>query len=326
MKKVTSKDVAQRAGVSLAAVSRAYRSDASISDEKRRLIFAAAAELGYVSQVDDILSKQASNTIAMVVGDMRNPFYPIAVDELARLLPERGLRVLFHAVPTGEDVDMVMRQVMDFRAEGVILASSTMGSKMAVQCRQNGIPAVLLNRVQSDTRMKAVCCDNYGGARIIAERFLTTGRRRIALIGGRRDTSTHLERYRGFTDFLSEHDLTLDHESEGGFRYRQAFAAAAALFARRPLPEAVFCVNDIMAIATLDAARAAGVSVPDDVAVAGFDDIPMASWEAYRLTTMRQPLQRMLGHAVDILMDRDSDKDEGDIRILPGELKLRDSA
>ncbi len=326
MKKVTSKDVAALAGVSVSAVSRAYRADAPLSDDKRRRVFAAAAKLGYVSRVDHILSSQSSNTIAMVVGDMRNPFYPTAVDEAARLLSERGLRLILHAVPTGEDVDLVMRQVLDYRTEGVILASSRMGSKLAVKCRQNRIPAVLLNRVQSDSHMKAVCCDNYGGARMIADRFLRSDRRRIAFIGGQRDTSTHLERMRGFTDHLATNDVRPTLELDGGYSYRQAHAAAQMLLSERPLPEAVFCANDIMAIALLDAARMQGIRVPEDIAVAGFDDIPMASWDAYRLTTVRQPLRRMLNLAVDILTDPSSDPAEGDIRILPGELKQRASA
>lgn len=326
MKRVTAKDVAARAGVSVSAVSRAYQADAPIAEAKRRAIFAAASELGYVSRIDHILASQASNTIAMVMGDMRNPFYPVVADELIRLLPERGLRVIMHLVPTGEDVDVVMRQVLDYRAEGVILASSFMGSQLARQCRRKGIPTVLLNRVQSDSRMKAVCCDNHGGARMIASRFLETGRQRIAVVGGRRDTSTHLERLRGFEDRLAEAGQSLFRQLDGGYSYRQAFAAAQEILSLRPLPDAIFCANDIMAIAALDAARAAGVAVPGDTAIAGFDDIPMASWESYRLTTVRQPLRRMLGHAIDMITAPDVDPAEGDIRILPGEMKLRTRA
>ncbi|WP_424986881.1 LacI family DNA-binding transcriptional regulator [Microbulbifer sp. S227A] len=326
MKKITAKDVAARAGVSVSAVSRAYRADAPIAANKRRAIFAAARDLGYVSPIDQVLAKQASDTIAMVLGDMRNPFYPVVADELSRLLPPRGLRVIAHVVPTGEDVDMVLRQVLEYRSQGVILASSSMGSQLARQCRNNGIPAVLLNRVQSDSDMMAVCCDNYGGARVIASRFVETGRQRIAVIGGRADTSTHLERVRGFQDRLAEAGLTLLCQLDGGYSYRRAFAAAQQVMAMRPRPDAIFCANDIMAIAALDAARAAAVDVPGDMAIAGFDDIPMAGWESYRLTTIRQPLRRMLGHAVDMITAPDVDAAAGDIRILPGELKLRASA
>ncbi|WP_417250547.1 LacI family DNA-binding transcriptional regulator [Celeribacter sp.] len=325
MKKVTAKDVAALAGVSVSAVSRAYRSDGSVADEKRKAIFAAAAQLGYVSSVDKILSKQATGTISMVVSELRNPFYPIAIDELTRQLPERGLKAIMHVVPSAEEVDTVMRQVLEFRTQGVILASSTLRSQLARACRENRIPAVLLNRVQTDSTMMAVCCDNYGGARQIAARFLDGGRQRIAFIGGRKDTSTHLERMRGFRDCLEEAGRAIDVQFDGGFEYQQAYAVAQELLGHRPLPDAVFCANDIMAIALLDAARTSGVSVPHDIAVIGFDDIPMAAWEPYRLTTVRQPLRRMLAQAVDIILSSNGVPENGDIRILQGEMQVRDS-
>lgn len=325
MKKVTAKQVADRAGVSVSAVSRAYRANASIAADKRSAIFAAASALGYVSPVDRALSAQATNMIAMVVSEMRNPFYPIAVDELTRLLPERGMKAIVHVVPSADLIDSVMRQVLDFKTEGVILASATMTSQLARACREHGIPAVLLNRVQSDSSMMAVCCDNYGGARQVAERFLKQGRQRIVFLGGRRDTSTHLERMRGFRDCLEDSGQEIVQQLDGGFEYHQAFAAAQYLFDQRPLPDAVFCANDIMAIALLDAARHHEIRVPDDVAVVGFDDIPMAAWEAYHLTTVRQPLRRMLSQAVDIIMSPDGINADGDIRVLQGELQERRS-
>lgn len=325
MKKVTAKDVAARAGVSVSAVSRAYRGSAPVAEGKRKAIFAAASALGYVSKVDQVLARQSSNTISMVVSEMRNPFYPIAIDEFTRMLPERGLKAIMHVVPTAEDVDSMIRQVIDFRTQGVILASSTITSGLARACRLNGIPAVLLNRVQTDSTMMAVCCDNYRGARTVARRFLDGGRERIAFIGGRRDTSTHLERMRGFRDQLEEAGREVEVQFDGGFSYRQAYAAAQEMLTLRPMPDAVFCANDIMAIAMLDAARIKGISVPDDLAVIGFDDIPMASWESYRLTTMRQPLRRMLEQAVDIIMSAESYIESGDIRVLPAELQERQS-
>ena len=286
MKKVTAKDVAARAGVSVSAVSRAYRGNAPIAEDKRKAIFAAATALGYVSKVDQVLAKQSSNTISMVLSEMRNPFYPIVMDELTRMLPGRGLKAIMHVVPAAEDVDTMIRQVIDFRTQGVILASSTITSGLARACRQNGIPAVLLNRG---------------------------------------DTSTHLERMRGFRDQLEEAGREIAVQFDGGFSYRQAYAAAQEMLVQRPMPDAVFCANDIMAIAMLDAARNKGISVPGDLAVIGFDDIPMAAWESYRLTTMRQPLRRMLDQAVDIILSAESYVGTGDIRVLAGELQERQS-
>lgn len=120
MKKVTAKEVAALAGVSVSAVSRAYRAEASISEEKRKMVLSAAAQQGYVSSVEKVLAEQSTNTIAMVVSELRNPFYLIAIDELTRILPQRNLKAIMHVVPKAEDVDTIMRQVLDFRTEGVI--------------------------------------------------------------------------------------------------------------------------------------------------------------------------------------------------------------
>lgn len=325
MTKVTAKEVAARAGVSVSAVSRAYRSDAPIAEHKRKAIFAAATELGFVSNVDKVIAKSAKNTIAMVVSELHNPFYPVAIDELTRHLTELGLKAIIHVVPNGDDLDTVMRQVLDFRTEGVIFASSPLKSKLARKCREHGVPAVLLNRVQTDSNMMAVCCDNYGGAQHIAKRFIKEGRQRIAFIGGRQNTSTHLERMSGFCDYLEQVGNPVMHKFDGGFDYQQAYKAAQDLLSLRPLPDAVFCANDIMAIALLDAVRVTSVSVPEDMAVIGFDDIPMAAWEAYQLTTMRQPLRRMLKQAVEMILHADPANQTGDIRIIPADLRERRS-
>lgn len=325
MSKVTAREVAARAGVSVSAVSRAYRTDGPISDQKRKAILAAATELGFVSNVDKVIAQSAKNTIAMVVSELHNPFYPVAIDALTKLLTELNLKSIVHVVPDSDDLDTVVRQVLDFRTEGVIFASAPLESKLARKCREHGVPAVLLNRVQTDASMMAVCCDNYGGASQIARRFLDGGRRRIGFIGGRRNTSTHLERMSGFCNQLEEAGRPVRHHFDGDFDYQRAYAAAQELLGLRPLPDAVFCANDFMAIALLDAARALQVAIPDDLAVIGFDDIPMASWEAYQLTTMRQPLRRMLRQAVDMIITADPTVQRGDIRVIAADLQERKS-
>lgn len=323
--KITAKDVAAAAGVSVSAVSRAFRMTSPLAPDKRKRILSAASQLGYQSSIDQFLSAQNNNTISMVVGDLANPFYPIAVNELARALLERDMRMIVHAVPEGQDVDLLMRQVLDYRTDGVILATSTLTSSLAAACRSSGIKTVLLNRVQTNIDMMAVCCDNYSGARLVANRFINGGRKNISFIGGRRDTSTHSERFLGFRDRLQEAEIEIMQATDGSFNYQKAFASASELFAQYPLPDALFCANDIMAIAAIDAARTKGIRVPDDTAIIGFDDIPMAAWESYRLTTVRQPLRRMLTQAINILVDPSTEAEQGDIRVLQGEMMERDS-
>lgn len=324
MTKVTAKDVAVRAGVSVAAVSRAFRPEAPLSEAKRSLIKSVALELGYRTPAEKLEAARSKGTIAVVAGDLANPFYATVTEELSRQLTQRNAQMLFHAVPSGQDVDAVMRQVLAYRTDGAILTSATLSSKLADACRQNGIPVVLLNRIQADKGMMAVCCDNYGGARKVAARFMAGSRKRIGFLAGRRDTSTQLERARGFQDQLNEAGNGISLQADGAFDYDIARAAAEEMFRAKPRIDALFCANDLMALAALNAARALGVRVPADVAIIGFDDIPMASWEAYNLTTIRQPVRRMLVQALDLISDAQA-REAGDIRILPGDMMIRGS-
>ena len=326
MSKLTARDVAIAAGVSRTAVSRAFRQDRSLSEDKRNRILEAAQKLGYLPPSAQAVAKLSDRTITLVAADMENPFYPLAANALSQAIHARGRRLILHAVPPDEDIDSVLRQVLDYKSEAAIVTSSLMSSRMARDCRAQNMPVVLFNRVQPDELMTAVTCDNYGGGRLVADRFLGTGRQRIAMIGGKENTSTHLERSRGFRDCLAEAGREPVAAPSGEFSYRTAFDAACDLLAQADRPDALFCVNDIMALAALDAARVVGLSVPDDLAMIGFDDIPMAAWPPYRLTTVRQPLRRMVAETLELIEAQLSDPEvHGAIRILPVTLIERDS-
>ena len=257
----------------------------------------------------------------MVVGDILNPFYPTTIELLSGILFERDIRMIFHSIPEGKAVDDVLEQVLDYRVDGAIIASATMSSRLGKACRAAKMAVVHYNRVQADRNSTAVCCDNYAGAQDVAALLLGGGRQRLGFLGGLRDTSTNIERARGFHDALHEAGKTISVTEFGDFRYNTAFEAAGSIFDARPKIDALFCCNDVMALAALDAAHCKGLRVPDDIAVVGFDDIPMAAWASYRLTTVRQPVRRMLEQAVDMIFSAETGM--GEIRILPGEMKLR---
>lgn len=327
MAQVTAKMVAERAGVSLAAVSRAFHPDSPLAEDKRKAILRAAKELGYQTPSGRMLNRMATGTVSLVAGDLTNPFYPVVLEELSHRLHEQGRRLVLHAVPPGGSVDLVMEQVLDYRSDAAIITSATMSSKLARACRRQNLPVVLFNRVQLDAQMTAVTCDNYGGGRMAAERLISRGCRRIGLVSGRRDTSTHLERARGFRDVLTERGLTPIHTMNGDFSYDAARTAVAAMLDGGTRPDALFCENDVMALAAIDVARTRGLRIPEDLAIIGFDDIPQASWDAYRLTTIRQPMRGMVQEALDMItLLRAGDAAEGTIRVLPASLVVRSSA
>lgn len=326
MPNATAAEVALEAGVSRSAVSRAFRQDRSLSDDKRARILEAAKKLGYLPPSAQAVARLADKTITLVAADMDNPFYPMVANALSQAIHASGRRLILHAVPPQEDVDSVLRQVLEYRSEAAIVTSSLMSSRIARDCRAQNMPVILFNRVQPDRRMTAVTCDNYGGGRLAAERFIKSGLRKIGMIGGRANTSTHLERNRGFCDRLAEVDMQLVTAVSGEFKYGAAFRVAQELLAATDRPEALFCLNDIMALAVLDSARVMGLRVPEDLAVIGFDDIPMAAWPSYGLTTVRQPLRRMVADTLDLIEAQLQDPEVyGAIRIAPVRLVERAS-
>lgn len=321
--KVTAKAIAERTGYSVSAVSRAFRPGSPISEAKRAEILAVAKELNYSGPQARFSDGFGHRTVAVVMGEMSNPFYPAAVELLSSLLHEKGIRMIFHAIPRERDVDAVMEQVLDYRVDGAIIASAVLTSRLARACRAARMPVVHFNRVQADPHSTAVCCDNHGGAQEIAGYLLDKGHQRFGFIGGRRDTSTHLERRRGFLDGLQGAGRDLSAEAEGNFHYVSALRAAEDLLDARPRIDALFCCNDIMALAAIDVAKRRGLGLPEDLAIVGFDDIPMAGWAPYDLTTMRQPVRRMLCEAIAMIFD--GEEHEGHIRIHSPELRVRSS-
>lgn len=326
MQKVTARQVAGRAGVSVAAVSRAFQPGSSLAPDKRALILQVARDLGYVSPAGRTLSQLGTRTISLVAGDLTNPFYAAVLELLSHRLHQDGKRLMLHAIPPGETVDVAMEQVLGYRADAAIVTSARMSSRLVRICREQHLPVVLLNRVQPDARMTAVTCDNHAGARMVAARFLAQGRRKIGHMTGLRDTSTHIERARGFREVLAEAGMAPVAEFCGRFTYADALLAAGAFLEDAPGLDAVFCENDVMALAMLDVARARGIRVPDDIAVIGFDDIPMAGWQSYRLTTVRQPIGRMVAETLGLIDQLRADGATGGaIRVLPVTLIERDT-
>lgn len=324
--KATAKQVAQRAGVSLAAVSRAFRQDAPLAEEKRAAILAAAAALGYQSPAARLSRTLGERTVTLVASELSNPFYPMAIEVMTTALSRAGKRTLLHVAPPSHDMDAALRQILELRSRAVVILSSTISSSLARSCRANGVPAVLFNRVQIDADMTAVTCDNYGGARAAARRLIAAGRRRIGMVGGITDTSTHLERARGLRDGLAEAGAALFCDWNGGYDYRRSFETACAALDGPERPDALFCANDIMALAVIDACKAKGVAIPGDIAVIGFDDIPMAGWQSYRLTTFAQPLTRMAEETVRLIGLMEAGQPvQGLIRVFAPDLRERES-
>ena len=303
--KVTSIDVARKAGVSQSAVSRFFTPGASVSEKMAEKIRVAADELGYRPNVlARSLITGRSRIIGLVVYYLENQFYPEAVEKLSIALQENGYHVLlFMASATVGDVEPVVQEILDYQVDGIIMVSVSVSSVLADRCRELNIPVMLFNRDQPGDRLRAVTSDNVAGGRMAAELLLRDAPDRIAYLAGFAEATTQIDREQGFLEVLTEAGRTLHSQASGNYHYADAAEAARVLFDRDDPPDALFVGDDHMAFAAMDVIRFEfGLRIPEDVSVVGFDDVPQSAWPSFNLTTIRQPLNRMVSVAVEELI------------------------
>ncbi|MDE3080224.1 MAG: LacI family DNA-binding transcriptional regulator [Paracoccaceae bacterium] len=327
--KITSLDVARRAGVSQSAVSRVF-SGASASAGTIAKVRRAAEELGYrPNPLARAMITGKSRIIGLVVAYLDNQFYPLALERLSAALQAQGYHILvFLASNTEAQIEQVVRELMDYRVDGIITASVAMSNDMTDRCAEAGIPIVMFNRGQDGAGISSVTSANTLGGRKAAEFLVAGGHRRIAHVAGWAGSSTGRDRQRGFVEGLAQAGLEPLAVIDGMYDRDTAAAAARSLMDRADPPDAIFVGNDHMAFAVLDALRAGlGLNVPRDVSVVGYDDVPLAAWPAYDLTTVRQPLNRMVEATVETLLAKIADPERPAQKIeIDGPLILRGSA
>lgn len=326
---VTSSEVAKRAGVSQSAVSRTFTPGASISPTMRAKVMAAARELGYrPNALARSLITNRSRIIAVVMAYLENLFYPDVLEELGRLLVRENYRLLLFTGSLDRDSDPVFDQLMQYRVDGIILASTSLSSELSEECAAAGIPVVLFNRTTERDAVSSVTAHNLEGGKLVAEFLLAGGHERFGYISGIESSSTNRDRLAGYREALARAghaDIVI---GTGNYERAGAEAAAREILSRPDRPDALFVANDYMAVAVMDVARYEfGLSIPDDLSIVGYDDVGPARWSAYDITTMSQPLERMVETTVELLMEQiASGRIVAEHRILRGELMVRSSA
>ena len=309
MSKITSLQVAQRAGVSQSAVSRVFTPGASASARTAEKVRQAAADLGYrPNMMARAMITGKSRIIGLVVAYLDNQFYPLALQLLSKALQEKGYHILvFSASNSQGAAEEVMQELLDYQVDGIITASVGMTNDLTMRCNVAGIPVVMFNRGQEGADISSVTSANKLGGKTVAEYLLSCGHRNIAHISGWSGSSTGRDRQAGFCAALAAVGMT-PQVIDGMFDRETAAAATRTMMKGATPPDAIFVGNDHMAFAVLDTLRhELGLRVPEDVAVIGYDDVPLAAWPAYNLTTMRQPVNRMVEATVNTLLSRIDD-------------------
>ena len=329
IEKVTSLQVAKKAGVSQSAVSRVFTPGASASRATIDKVKKAANDLGYRPNVlARAMVSGKSRIIGVVVAYLENQFYPEALERLSNSLQAQGYHVLiFMAGKNMQSLDGVVEEILDYQVDGIVAASVAMSSTLAERCKFAGVPMVLFNRSQDLPSMSAVTSDNIAGGRKVAEFLISGNHKKIGYISGWEGASTQRDREAGFISCLANSGFTLHNRQVGNFVMEEAKEATRKMFSSDP-PDAVFVANDHMALAVMDTLRyEIGLKIPQDVSVIGYDDVPASAWPAYDLTTVRQPVNKMVEETVGILMKKINNTEIKPRRVkIDGPLIIRGSA
>lgn len=321
-------DVARLAGVSQSAVSRAFTPGASISPETREKVNKAAAALNYRPNIAArSLITRRSGVIGVTMARL-DQFNPHLLEGLNAALRDAGYGTLLFVIDPDRDADPVLDDALRRQVDGFVLASTRLSSSFARECRNAGIPVVLLNRSLDDESTHSVTGDDVGGSAKIARFLLRAGHERFAYISGLKDSSTSQRRERGFTEELRRAGVKKVDKAPGQFSFSGAQKAARALFSNKTRPDAIYCASDYMALAVLDVARHEfGQRVPEDVSIVGFGDVVAASWPSYSLTTYSNPVAPLVTETMRILsMALQKPESPAERIVLPGSLVVRTSS
>jgi len=303
---VSADDVAKRAGVSRSAVSRTFTPGASVSEETRQRVMEAAQALGYhVNQLARGLMRSESGIVCLVVSEMDTPYRARLVRALTHELQQAGkISMLINTDRSDGSVDSALRQTLHYRADASILLSGLPDKAITKLCLDSGQRIVLINRDDDIEGPYRINLDDGQAARVAVSAFLRAGCRRLAFANSAAGTPSLMARERGFVTAAGEIGLDVKVVRHGSTVYESGRILAHQLFTRTIPPDAVFCVNDLMAFGLMDAARHEfGLRVPQDLCVIGFDDVEQSGWSSYALTTFTQPVEAIAKSSVTWLVN-----------------------
>jgi LacI family transcriptional regulator len=299
---VTIRDVAARAGVSVATVSRVFNRKGPIRQATYQRVRAVAERMRYSPHAAArSLSTSRTNTIGVVLPELHGEFFSEVIRGIDVTARGRG----YHLIVSGSHSDRAeMRavfQAMRGRVDGLIVMSPDLDASMLLADLPSAVPVVLLNAT-ADGR-PAITIDNAGGARAVMRHLIRLGHRRIAFICGPPKNGDAAYRRRGYRAAIRAAGIDDAFEFPGNFTEESGYEAARRIVERSPRPTAVFAANDAMAIGALSAFNERGVRVPGDIALAGFDDIPIARFLSPPLTTVKVPIAELGRRSLELVLD-----------------------
>ncbi len=302
---VTIKDVAREAGVSVATVSRVWNDADFVSPETRQRVAEVAARLGYSPHgAARSLITRTTFALGVLLPDLYGEFFSEIIRGIDHVVRAAGYHILVSSSHESKDeIDAALRS-MRGRVDGMIIMSSDLEAQRTLRTLQGSFPVVLLNGDAESKAFDTITIENHEGARAMTRHLVARGHRRIAMIAGPERNHDAAERLRGYRTTLTENRIELDESLvvQGDFSELSGHLAVTQLLALESRPTAIFAANDSMAIGALSALRENDLRVPHDMAVAGFDDIPLARYMNPPLSTVHVDISQLGARAAALLL------------------------
>lgn len=331
--RLTLEKIGELAGVSRATVSRVVNDQPNVRPEVRERVLAVIAETGYQPNLAArSLASNRSGLLGLIIPRIlhslfTDPYYPRLLQGVTQVCNEYDVILslfMFHS--EDEETRLYPRVLRPGMLDGVVVVSSQEEDPLIARLAASDMPFIVIGRPTDATAVSYVDVDNVTGAETAVSHLISLGRRRIATITGRQDMSAGVDRLAGYRQALQTHDLPIDENLIAAGEFDEVAAYNALLRLLPQQPDAVFAASDAMALGALKALHAAGLDVPGDVAVVGYDDLPAAAIATPPLTTVRQPIRRFGALAVETLLDIIETGPEPPRHILlPTELVIRET-
>ncbi|MDK2867645.1 MAG: LacI family transcriptional regulator [Clostridiales bacterium] len=333
MKSVNIKDIARIAGVGVATVSRVINHHPDVKEETRQHILKIIEEYNYIpNNSARYLKRSESNDIGIIIKGIYNPLFAEMMQKIERILSQVGYTVMLHhhmdmAI---RDMDVAQEFVKEKRLKGLICLGGDFEDVQTDEVRQMGVPMILTSALQNSSLDRnvysSVGIDNEVAAFEIVDYLCTVGHQKIGIITtGEHDQSIGGRRTQGYMRALATHDIPkVDERFEvGDYTFESAYLAMKRLLEKAPDLTAVFAISDIMAIGAARAIREVGKTIPEDIALAGFDDIDYAAFFNPPLTTVKQPLETLSETTAELMIALLEDRSEHEHMMLQTTLKIR---
>ena len=328
-KRPTLAEVAHRAGVSRSAVSRSFTPGASVSDLTRNKVEQAAMELGYRPNIlARSLTTRRTGLVGLIANNFHNPGFLEVFDLFTRALQNNGLRPLIVNLTDEIEPARSVGLLLEYQVDAVVIASSTLPVGFADAFAEADIPVVhAFGRPSKRRDISVVGIDNVEAGRMAAERLLKCDYKSISFFGGPEKATSTRDRLEGFLDVLSEYPkIKTRVHFAGDYSFEAGFNEMASIILR-DLADGYFCGDDVISIGAMTALKLAGKNIPCEVGLIGFNDMEMAGWESIKLTTIHQPLEKIVSESVACLLHilTEGPRDEASIKLFRCEIVERNT-